>query len=103
MLRKPDSISASDTVITDPALEPFFVSRSQTGGYTLYERVIKGDNNTEYIKTICYPSNFNGALKVVAREKLNSGTQKVYNSLQEYIAKWKDIQTAMETMTTIDL
>ena len=35
MLRKPDSIPANDTVITDPALEPFFISRSQTGGYTL--------------------------------------------------------------------
>jgi len=67
MLRKPDSISASDTVITDPALEPFFVSRSQTGGYTLYERVIKGENNTEYIKTICYPSNFSNALKKSSR------------------------------------
>ena len=103
MLRRPDSIPAGDTVVQDPVMEPFFIAKSQSGGYTVYERVIKGEKNTEYIKTICYPSNFNGALKVVAREKLNSGTQKVYNSLQEYIAKWKDIEKAMETMTTIDL
>jgi len=103
MLRRPDSIPAGDTVVQDPVMEPFFIAKSQSGGYTVYERVIKGEKNTEYIKTICYPSNFNGALKVVAREKLNSGTQKVYNSLQEYSTKWKDIQTAMETMTTIDL
>ena len=50
MLRRPDSIPAGDTVITDPALEPFFITRSNTGGFTLYERVIKGDNDTEYIK-----------------------------------------------------
>ena len=43
MLRKPDSIPASDTVISDPALEPFFITRSQTGGFTLYERVTKGE------------------------------------------------------------
>ena len=49
MLRKPDSIPSNDTIIEDPALEPFFVSRSQTGGYTLYERVIKGDNDTESV------------------------------------------------------
>lgn len=96
MLRKPDSISASDTVITDPALEPFFVSRSQTGGYTLYERVIKGDNNTEYIKTICYPSNFSNALKKAAEEILNTG--KDYTSIKEYLSKYREIQ---EKITSI--
>ena len=50
MLRRPDSIPASDTIITDPILEPFFVSKSSTGGYTVYERVTKGENDTEYIK-----------------------------------------------------
>mgnify|MGYP000391906371 CR=1 FL=1 len=50
MLRKPDSIPAGDTLIEDPVMEPFFITRSQTGGYTVYERVVKGENNTEYIK-----------------------------------------------------
>jgi|TARA_B110000977_G_C10662286_1_gene332341 hypothetical protein len=90
MLRKPDSISANDTVITDPALEPFFVSRSQTGGYTLYERVIKGDNDTEYIKTVCYPSNFGNALKKAAEEILNAG--KDYSTIKEYVTTYREIQ-----------
>lgn len=96
MLRKPDSISASDTVITDPALEPFFVSRSQTGGYTLYERVIKGEKDTEYIKTICYPSNFSNALKKAAEELLN--TSKEFTTIKEYVLEYRSIQ---EKITSI--
>ena len=42
MLRRPDSIPATDTVIEDPAMEPFFITNSASGGYTVYERVIKG-------------------------------------------------------------
>ena len=90
MLRKPDSIPASDTVISDPALEPFFITRSQTGGFTLYERVVKGENNTKYIKTICYPATFSYALKKAAEELLNMN--KEYNSIQSYISEYKNIE-----------
>ena len=48
MLRKPDSIPSNETIIEDPAMEPFFITRSQTGGYTVYERVVKGEN--EFVK-----------------------------------------------------
>lgn len=91
MLRKPDSIPSSDTIITDPALEPFFISRSNTGGYTLFERVVKGENDTEYIKTICYPSNFTNALKKAAEELLN--TNREFTSIKEYVKEFKTIQT----------
>tara|TARA_Y100001972_G_scaffold39740_1_gene49168 strand:- start:385 stop:681 length:297 start_codon:yes stop_codon:yes gene_type:complete len=90
MLRKPDSIPSSDTVIEDPVLEPFFITRSPSGGFTLYERVIKGENNTEYIKTVCYPSNFNYALKKASEELLN--TSKRFTSLKEYIDEYRVIQ-----------
>ena len=43
MLRNPDSIPASDTIIKDPKMDPFFITRSQTGGYTVFENVIKSD------------------------------------------------------------
>jgi hypothetical protein len=90
MLRKPDSIPSTDTVIEDPVLEPFFITRSPSGGFTLYERVIKGENNTEYIKTICYPSNFNFALKKASEELLNTSGAS-YN-LKEYIDEYRLIQ-----------
>ena len=102
MLRKPDSIPAGDTLIQDPVMEPFFISKSQSGGYTVYERVVKGNNDTEYIKTVSYPASFNGALKRVANEKLNNGESKVYN-LQEYVTRWENIQKEMLSITSIDL
>lgn len=102
MLRRPDSVPAGDTVITDSVMEPFFIAKSQSGGYTVYERVIKGEKNTEYIKTICYPSTFNSALKRVANEKLNNGESKLYN-LKEYLTRWENIQNEMSMLTSIEL
>ena len=90
MLRRPDSIPSTDTLISDPVLEPFFISKSSTGGFTVYERVIKGENNTEYIKTVCYPGNFGYALKTIAEEKTNHN--KSYSSIKDYVLKYKSYQ-----------
>jgi len=103
MLRKPDSIPAADTVIQDPVMEPFFISKSQSGGYTVYERVVKGENNTEYIKTISYPATFNFALKRVASELLNSSNNKHYSSVQDYVKAWEKINNSMKSLTPIKL
>lgn len=101
MLRRPDSIPAGDTVIEDSMMEPFFIAKSTSGGYTVYERVVKGENDTPYIKTICYPATFNHALKVVSRELLNSKNNH-YTSIKGYIQEWQDIQEKMHTLTSID-
>ncbi len=101
MLRRPDSIPAGDTVIEDPIMEPFFIAKSSSGGYTVYERVIKGDNDTHYIKTICYPANFNFALKAVSREMLNSKSNH-YSSIKSYVKEWQKIEDKMSNLTTID-
>jgi len=101
MLRRPDSIPTGDTVIEDPIMEPFFIAKSASGGYTVYERVIKGENNTHYIKTICYPANFNHALKTVSREMLNTKSNH-YTSIKDYIEEWSIIENKMSTLTTID-
>lgn len=101
MLRKPDSIPAGDTLIEDPVMEPFFISKSSSGGYTVYERVIKGENDTAYIKTVCYPATFNHSLKTVARELVNS--KKVhYSSIKSYIKEWKDIQEKLSNLTNLE-
>ena len=96
MLRKPDSIPANETIVKDPVMEPFFITRSQTGGYTVYERVIKGENDTPYIKTIGYPSNFGNALKCVAREILNE-ERKTY-SLKEYVKRWESVENSLSSI-----
>lgn len=100
MLRRPDSIPVGDTIIEDPAMEPFFIAKSASGGYTVYERVIKGTNSTPYIKTICYPGTFNFALKAVCRELLH--TKKThYSSIKEYITEWESIQDKMINFSSI--
>ena len=76
--------------------EPFFITRSQTGGYTVYERVIKGENNTAYIKTIGYPSNFGNALRSVAREILNE-EGKTY-TLKEYVKRWESVENSLTSI-----
>jgi hypothetical protein len=101
MLRRPDSIPAADTVIEDTVMEPFFIAKSSSGGYTLYERVVKGEKNTHYIKTICYPATFNAALKAVCRELLNSKSNH-YTSIKEYISEWRSIQEKISSFTNIE-
>ena len=101
MLRRPDSIPDGDTVIEDPVMEPFFIAKSSSGGYTVYERVNKGEKDTPYIKTICYPSTFNSALKVVCRELLNNKSNH-YTSIKDYISEWEGIQEKITTFANID-
>ena len=103
MLRNPNSIPATDTIIADPVMEPFFITRSPNNGYTVYERVVKGENKNNYLKTIGYPSNFNYALKMVSREMVNAGRDKHYNSLKDYISEWKVIETKLSNLTSIDV
>jgi len=103
MLRNPKSIPSGDTIIQDPVMEPFFISKSQSGGYTVYERVTKGEKNTEYIKTVSYPATFNSALKRVASELLNNSNNKQYNSVKEYINEWQKIDERMKSLTSIEL
>ena len=93
MLRNPNSIPATDTIIEDTVMEPFFITRSPNNGYTVYERVVKGEKNTEYIKNICYPSNFGNALKAIAREKLNE-EGKTYD-LKSYIERWESVKDSL--------
>ena len=103
MLRNPDSIPAGDTIIKDPAIEPFFITRPQVGGYVVYEKVVKGENKNNYLKTVAYPASFNHALKVVAREMVNSASEGNYESIESYINEWKKIQKKLSNLTPIDV
>ena len=54
MLRNPSSIPAGDTVVEDASLEPFFITNSKTSGYTVYEKVTRGKDNRQYLRTVGY-------------------------------------------------
>ena len=92
MLRNPNSVPDTDTVIQDPAMEPFFITRSQNNGYTVFERVVKGENNTEYIKTVCYPGNFGYALRAIVEEKTNMSNNKNFSTIKDYLSAYKSYE-----------
>lgn len=104
MLRNPNTIPKGDTIIEDPAMEPFFITKSAAGagGYTVYERVTKGEKNTEYIRTVCYPSTFNSALRKVASELMSVGEQTHFKTVKEYMLKWEAISDRMQNLVSID-
>jgi hypothetical protein len=101
MLRNPNTIPAGDTIIEDPAMEPFFITNSSSGGFTVYERVNRGKDDKAYLRSVCYPSSFNSALRIVAKELLNYSNKKQYNTVKEYISTWNDIEERMKTLTTL--
>lgn len=103
MLRNPNTIPATDTIIEDAAIEPYFITNSSSGGYTVYERVNRGKEDNPYLRTVCYPSTFNHALKVIAKEKLNTGDTTHYGSIKEYVNRWEEITKAIESVTSFSL
>ncbi len=102
MLRNPNSIPKDDVLIEDSVMEPFFITKSKSGGFTVFERVVKGEKNTAYIRTVCYPSTFTHALKTVAKELLNSGEKTHFTSVRDYIKKWEDINEKMNQIINFD-
>jgi len=103
MLRNPSTIPAGDTVIEDSTLEPYFIVNSSSGGYTVFEKVNRGKDDRAYLRSVCYPSTFNHALKVIAKEKLNTSENNHYTSIQEYISKWESITKSIENATLMEL
>jgi hypothetical protein len=83
-------------------MEPFFITKSSSGGYTVYERVNRGKDDKSYLRTVCYPSTFNYAIRAVSKELLNTAEKKHFTSIKEYINTWNEVQEKMRTMTTID-
>lgn len=101
MLRNPNTIPATDTIIEDAVMEPFFITNSQSGGYTVYERVSRGKDDKQYLRTVAYPSSFGSALRIVAREKLHSGDSKNYTSIKEYMTRWTNITDSIKEAVAI--
>ena len=101
MVRDINSISASDVLIEDPIMEPFFITKSQSYGYTLYERM-QGESKRkttkvakpgkEYVKTVGYYSSFAGCLNRITKELIHYGEVKQYSTIKQYIESYSDIQ-----------
>lgn len=83
----------NSTIIEDPIIEPFLISKDQTS-YTLWEKVIPNANNKKttkgemYYNTVGYYSRFEPLLNKIAELKLMQ--KKQYNSIKEYIEQYKE-------------
>lgn len=99
MARKAKSL----TTISDPLMEPYFITKDEMC-YTVNERITpnrdhfrsKG-NGTEYAKPQGYYPNFDQALEKITKEKLH--TRKEYNSLSEFLNEFKLIETNIKNYT----
>ena len=91
MLRNPNSLSKKDTIIEDPAMEPYFMTRSVTHEFTVFERVTKWANNKKYLRVVGYPSTFGRALNMIVRELQDFQGDKSFGTLKEYFNKWNKI------------
>jgi hypothetical protein len=81
----------NSTIIEDPIIEPFLISKDQTS-YTLWEKITPNLENKKttkgkmYYKAVGYYSKFEPLLNKIAELKLNS--TKKYNSIKEFIQQY---------------
>lgn len=76
-----------NTIITDPLMEPFFVSKD-SHCYTVVETVeSKGKSKKEYEKAIGHYSSLEGAIGKIVEAKMSLKLE--YTSLQEYLTEYK--------------
>ena len=89
-------------IITDPLLEPFFISKDEYS-YTIKQNVTsdsshfrsKGKSKT-YEKSLYYYSTFAAALNKIAELKTED---KNYNNIQEYLENYKQISNQVKNYT----
>tara|TARA_R110000822_G_scaffold233595_1_gene364966 strand:+ start:256 stop:573 length:318 start_codon:yes stop_codon:yes gene_type:complete len=99
-----------NTIIKDPALIPFHLSKDQYC-YTVIETITpdeknigkfgkkdNGNQGKDYEKQLGYYSNLGSALKVIAKQKMN--VKHEYSSILEYIKEWEYQKEEMEKLLT---
>lgn len=90
--------------ISDPLLEPFFVTVDQYC-YTVNLRVTpdpknieEGKEGKEYTKVVGHYSSFNSCLEIISKQKLNT---KNYSSVKEYLNEFNAITNQLKTLTQL--
>ena len=96
---------SNTTIIRDPKIEPFFISKDAYC-YTIYKTVTPDVRYTEnnlpgkdYIKALGHYSSFASCLKALAKEKLDNNQS--YNSIQEYIQTFKNLESSIKELLNI--
>lgn len=93
----------SNLIIKDPKLEPFFIIRDKYN-YSVMELITpqekyleKGSEGKPYEKAIGHYSSLAGALKKIARFKLDL-PDRTYHSVKEYIDRHEALLNEMEKL-----
>jgi len=93
------------TIIKDPLMEPFYVSRD-SHCYTVYENVTPDARYTEgnkpgkdYSKVVGHYSSFGGSLSRIAKEQINLKSE--YNSIREYLTEYNNIENKLKQLTNV--
>jgi len=90
--------SDSITLITDPLIEPFFISRDQYC-FTAIENVISTETNNPYQKVIGHYSDIAGCLEKIIQCKVDK--KENYVSIKGYINEWKQIKNELKQMLEV--
>ena len=84
----------SYTIIKDPAIEPFHISKDQYC-YTVVETITPDEKNLEAGSAGHY-TNLSHALKKIAKSKLDLKSE--YSTIMEYINEWQRQQDEMNKL-----
>jgi hypothetical protein len=97
--------TSNSTIIKDPKIEPYFISKD-TYCYTIYKNVIPDIKYTEdnkpgkeYQKSIGHYSSFASCLKALAKEKVDN--KQHYESIKDYIQTFKDLETSIKELLNV--
>jgi len=96
-------VKKNTTVISDPLLDPFYITKDDMC-YTVNERITPNGNHfrskkggKEYSKPQGYYTNFSMALEKIAYEKLH--TRKEYKDIIEFLNDYKQIEKTIKQYT----
>jgi 23S rRNA C2498 (ribose-2'-O)-methylase RlmM len=100
MLEEKDNIIG--VTITDPKLEPFYVTKDSYC-YTIMERVTPTytENTKQYSRSVGHYSNFGSCLKKIMTLKLDN--KKNYDSVSQYLKEFKQIENSINQLTNIEI
>jgi hypothetical protein len=96
---------SNTTIIRDPKIEPFFISKDAYC-YTIFKTVTPDVRYTEgnkpgkdYIKPLGHFSSFASCLKRLAKEKVDNNQS--YDSIQEYIQTFKKLEDSIKELLNV--
>jgi hypothetical protein len=85
--------SDSITLITDPLIEPFYISKDQYC-YTVLENITSSESNNQYQKVLGHYSDLAGCLKQIIQSKVDKKGD--YLSIKSYINEWNEIKNELK-------